>query len=153
MEYVSSSLSETKRIGKELARKIIKSAKRKKNPTHATVIGLAGELGAGKTSFTRSFLRALGARGKISSPTFVLMKKHATKDSHYSHGFHVDAYRIRGSKEMAHLGFRQIIKDPRHIVLIEWADKIRRIMPKGTIWIRFEHLKGNKRRITAKGIA
>lgn len=146
MQYLSPSLSHTKKLGREFAGKIIKSSAQQKE-RHAVVVGLIGDLGAGKTSFIQSFLKTLGARGRISSPTFVLVKRHPLKFGRYMQGYHIDAYRVHSPKEIEVLGFGKLTNDPKNILLVEWADRIKKIMPKHTIWIQFKHLKGNKRRI------
>lgn len=115
----------------------------------ARVFGLVGNLGAGKTTFGQSFLHALGAKGKITSPTFVLVKKYDLK-KYKLHAYHLDAYRLKDAKELRTLGFKEIITAPHHVVLIEWADRVKRAMPKHTKWIVFEHVSGNKRKISVR---
>jgi len=132
---------QTKDLGKEIAKKALKSKK-------AFVIGLQGELGAGKTTFTQGFAKALGIKDKILSPTFVIFKKFKLKNKYL---YHIDCYRIRNSKELIDLGFKEIINNPLNIVVIEWADKINRIMPKNALWIKFEFIDELKRKIDLKG--
>lgn len=137
--FISEKTEETRKIAKDLARKWLKSDLRKR----ALIIGLTGELGAGKTVFTQGFAKGLGIKGKIKSPTFILMRRHGNF-------YHFDAYRIKNSKEFIALEWRKIIDTPQNIILIEWAEKIKKILPKNYIKIKFEHVDRNKRKITWK---
>ncbi len=100
----------------------------------AIVIGLAGELGAGKTVFAKGFARGLGIREEMKSPTFILMRVFripaSAKASAGKHFFHFDAYRIADPKEFLALGFRKLLKNPFNVLLVEWSDKIKKILPK-----------------------
>lgn len=137
-----------------LARALVGELHKEKGRKTARIFGLVGNLGAGKTTFSQSFLRALGAKGKITSPTFVLVKKYALPKKKGKtdrlRAYHLDAYRLKSTKELAALGFKEIITSPHHVVLIEWADRVKRAMPKHTKWIVFEHMSGNKRKIHIK---
>ncbi len=120
----------------------------------ARVYALVGELGAGKTSFSQFFLRALGAQGTITSPTFVIMKPYPV-DPRAAHGhttaYHIDCYRLNDERELAALGFARIVGDPKNIVIVEWADKARSILPPDALWIDFAHgVKEGDRRITIR---
>jgi len=114
------------------------------------VILLTGELGAGKTVFVRGLARGLGVRGRITSPTFVLMRVHAvdgrksfvvrkrprhhltTNDSGLKtlrHFVHIDAYRIHDTRELEAIGLLEWVGRPDAVVAIEWGERIRRIAP------------------------
>ncbi len=136
-ENITSSPNQTKKLGEKFAKEILKN-KPKKN---GFVIGLEGELGGGKTTFIQGFAKGLGIKKKILSPTFVIMKK-------FNNFYHIDCYRIQKSKELLDLGFKEIISNPKNIITVEWADKIKRIMPKHTFWIKFEFVDEKKRKIT-----
>lgn len=127
---------ETQKLAQILAREILKAPKKMKG---ALVIGLEGNLGAGKTTFIQAFAKGVGVKGKLTSPTFVLMKK-------YGNLYHLDCYRIKDSEDVLALDFKEIISIPKNIVLIEWAEKIKRILSKDRIWIKFKIL-GKKERI------
>jgi len=110
------------------------------SPKSATVIGFRGDLGAGKTSFIKSFLKAIGVRARIMSPTFVIMKSFPLKGGKrgFTRAYHLDVYRISKSG-LKDLDFKKVIAEPRNIVLIEWADKIRSALPRNTVWISLGH--------------
>lgn len=132
---------QTKKLGEILAKEIMKIKSNKK----ALVIGLEGDLGGGKTTFLQGFAKGLGVRDKILSPTFVIFRKFLLKNN-FSF-YHFDCYRIQKAKEVLSLDFKKIISDPRNIVTIEWADRIKRILPKGTLILKFIFLGENIRRI------
>ena len=149
--YLTKTPSQTKKIGELLAKKILKTKPKKM----ALVVGLEGDLGGGKTTFLQGFAKGLGIRQKILSPTFVIMKRfeipksrHLTSNIQYL--IHIDCYRISRPKEIFDLGFKEIISNPQNIVAVEWADHIRKIMPKKTIWAVFELINKNKRKIVIK---
>ena len=133
---ISESTEETQKIAKFLAEEILKAPLKKK----ARVLALTGNLGGGKTTFLQGFAQEMGIKEKINSPTFVIMKR-------FGNFYHFDCYRVQKQKDILDLGFKKIINNPKNIVAIEWADKIKKIIPKDTLWIKFEHLGGNKRRI------
>lgn len=148
-EYTTNSSSQTKKLAEILAKKIIKNALKKKN---AQIIGLEGNLGGGKTTFLQGFARGLGIQEKILSPTFVLMKKFKILTTNYqlqyTNFYHIDCYRVKKAREILDLDFKKIVSNPKNIIAVEWANRIRRIMPKDTIWIKFMFAKKNKRKIT-----
>jgi tRNA threonylcarbamoyladenosine biosynthesis protein TsaE len=126
---------ETSKLAKILAKEVLKIISKKKN---ALVVGLEGDLGAGKTTFIKAFAKGMGIKRRLTSPTFVLLKK-------YKNLYHIDCYRIKNSQDILALDFKEIISTPKNIVLIEWAEKIKKILPKDKIWIKFEIVSDKKR--------
>ena len=138
------SAAETKRIAKELAKTILKSPQRR----GALVLALKGELGTGKTSFVQGLARDIGVKGNVLSPTFLIVKNYQIPKSLpcrqagvFQNLYHVDCYRIENAKELLQLGWREIIKNPQNIVAVEWADRIKPIIPKDALWIHFSYIK------------
>lgn len=121
------------------------------------VICLSGELGSGKTTFTQGFLESLGAEGPYTSPTFLIMKQYEIRRKNKEESkkqkkeiqniYHIDAYRV-GEKDVADLGWEEIIADKKNIVIVEWAERIKNIVPQNALWIKFEWLNENERKIT-----
>jgi len=163
MEHITFSPKQTEKIGEKFAKSL------KSNFLTPVTISLEGELGGGKTTFVKGFARGLGVKETIKSPTFVIMKKYqiATNDpkgqaygigkqlttkSRKLQGFfyHFDCYRIQKAADILELGWRGIIKDPKNIIVVEWGDRIRRILPKNYIQIKFKFADKNKRKITIK---
>ena len=101
----------------------------KPNKSRATVIGLYGDLGSGKTTFTQLVAEAIGISEKVASPTFVIEKIYELSNQNFSHLIHIDAYRIEKSEEILKLGWQQIVSDPKNLILIEWPQRISDIMP------------------------
>jgi tRNA threonylcarbamoyladenosine biosynthesis protein TsaE len=131
---------------KNLARLLYKELFEKRLKTKdALVIALTGELGSGKTTFVQGFLRAAGARKRITSPTFVIIKSYKVKSCKAI--YHIDCYRIKKPKELLDLGLERILSDRRNVVLIEWAEKIQRILPKNAVWINFKYGKRENERV------
>lgn len=93
------------------------------------VIFLEGQLGAGKTTFVRGFLRGLGYTGVVKSPTFTLIETYSFKDQQITH---MDLYRLKNADELEALGFRDYFTED-HIILIEWASRVEKILPKPTV--------------------
>ena len=167
---ITNSPSQTKKLGEILAKKIIQSSTKKK---HAQVFGLIGDLGGGKTTFLQGFAKGLAIKEKILSPTFVIIKKYKIPQhqsslsrrcgaqqntpapeqslvrgtARYGILYHIDCYRIQKIQEILDLGFKKIIYDQKNIVTIEWADRIRGIMPKDTIWVHFDFIDEKRRKI------
>lgn len=138
---------ETKETAGLLAKRLLKRGSKR-----ALIIGLQGELGSGKTTFVRGFARGLGIKHRLTSPTFLILRKYQiSKPKFHTTFYHVDAYRIRKPKELEMLGFREILNNPKNIVLVEWADKILKMLPKRTLIIELRHgRKENERLIKIK---
>jgi tRNA threonylcarbamoyladenosine biosynthesis protein TsaE len=126
----------------------IKSVARGKK--HALCLALSGELGAGKTFFTQSVAQGLGVRGRLQSPTFVIAKRYALKGSTFKNLWHFDLYRIRSPRELDALEFKKIIADPKNIVVVEWAERAKKIFPKDAVWIAFRHIAREERMVRFK---
>jgi tRNA threonylcarbamoyladenosine biosynthesis protein TsaE len=85
------------------------------------VVGLSGELGAGKTTLVRAICGALGVRERVTSPTFALVHRYAGRAGPV---YHVDAYRLRSTDEARDLGFEEMLRDDGAVVLIEWPERL-----------------------------
>lgn len=139
--YTTYSENQTKKLAQDLA----------KDFTHG-VIALSGVLGVGKTTFVQGFAKGLGIKEKIISPTFVLIRQHKIPNSKRVL-YHVDLYRLAGNQIANSLGLEDLMSNLTSVVLIEWAEKVKDLLPKNTIWISFKtlnenHGSSNKREIT-----
>ncbi len=133
-------LTETQNFAKEFVKNLAPQEHK------ATVLGLYGDLGAGKTSFTQGLAQALGVSETVVSPTFVIEKIYTLEGQKFSHLIHIDAYRIEKSDEMLHLGWQEIIANPQHLIVVEWPELIADIMPEH-IQVKLEHSAENERSI------
>ncbi|HEY0220833.1 MAG TPA: tRNA (adenosine(37)-N6)-threonylcarbamoyltransferase complex ATPase subunit type 1 TsaE [Candidatus Paceibacterota bacterium] len=125
--------------GEEENIKIVEAFLSKLSPkSEAVVVGLYGDLGAGKTTFTKAVAKVLGVPDTITSPTFVIEKIYELVDQKFLHLIHIDAYRLDKEEELLNLGWKNIISDPKNIILIEWPEKVSGIIPEH-IKINFKH--------------
>jgi tRNA threonylcarbamoyladenosine biosynthesis protein TsaE len=143
-KYVTHSLEETSKAVNELMRDILLHSAKK----GATVVGLYGELGAGKTTFVQSAAKFLGVAENIVSPTFVIEKIYdvGVQGRPFFHMIHIDAYRMEKSEELIHLNWQEIIEEPTNIIFIEWPERVADIMPEH-IRVNLSHISENERAI------
>ncbi len=127
MKYVTQSENDNEEIVKEFINKITPKS------DMATVVGLYGNLGAGKTTFTKYIAKNFGIEEVITSPTFVIEKIYELTNQKFLHLIHIDAYRLEREEELGSLGWNKIISDPKNLILVEWPEKVSGIMP--------EHIK------------
>lgn len=131
---LSKSTKETHKIAKIFLDKLLKNRKKRKG---ALVVGLSGNLGAGKTAFTKSVTKHLGIKDRVFSPTYVIMKKYPINLEKYKFFFHMDAYRLENEKELIYLGWKKIIGNKEHLVFIEWPENVSKAIPSDA---RFIHI-------------
>ena len=104
------------------------------------VVHLHGDLGAGKTTFVRALLKALGYRGRVKSPTYTLLEQYEAGGLRLRH---FDLYRFHDEDEWEAAGFRDEF-DGNNVCLVEWPNKAQGLVPKADMEIRFEMLAGEK---------
>lgn len=144
-EFITKNAKETQ----ELAGKILRNVLGGKSRKTAAVLALEGELGGGKTTFVQGLAKALGVKEKILSPTFVIMKRFhvACRMPHVIDLYHIDCYRIDDPRDLLDLGFDEIVKDSKNLIVVEWADKVKSIIPEDAIWVKFEWVGEEERKI------
>ena len=103
--------------------------------THALLVTLSGELGAGKTTFTQLVARALGIDEPVTSPTFVLEKIYELEGQAFARLVHIDAYRLEGGQALKPLGFDDLYADPNNLILLEWPERVTDALPTADISI------------------
>jgi len=125
---ITQSEKETQDIGFELA----------KGLKGGETIALSGNLGSGKTIFSKGLARGLGVRKIIASPTFVLMKVYKIEghQMEIENFVHVDAYRLKTANDLKEIGLFDWLNKKNTIVAIEWAEKVKKILPKTAIEIK-----------------
>ena len=90
----------------------------------ATVVGLSGDLGSGKTAFVKVLAKALGVEEEVLSPTFVIAKFYEIRGGHWRRLVHIDLYRIDDPEELKALRFAEILADHGNLVVIEWPERM-----------------------------
>ena len=144
--FLSPAAGQTFAFGRALGEALRKSA-------GGALLALCGELGSGKTTFTKGLAAGLGVRdhSRVSSPTFVLRQDYlGEKPIH-----HYDAYRLSGPREFLALGFEESLEGGA-VTVVEWADRVEEAMPPGALRLEFEHVSAGDgdsgvRRITCLG--
>ena len=131
--YISKSVEDTIRVGSEIAMRL----------KRGDIVALVGELGSGKTVLTKGIAKALNVKNVryVNSPTFVIIKEYKGKIPLY----HFDLYRLNKSSMIDSETYEEYFYGDG-VTVIEWAEKIRRILPKNKIWIKFK-IVGRRERI------
>lgn len=127
---ITKTAQETRNCGKKLAEKI----------KNGGVVCLYGDLGAGKTTFVQGIAKGLGVKKKITSPTFVLIRQ-------YNNLYHLDLYRLNSLEEIKALGVEEIWQDKKNILIIEWPEKIEKILPENKLTVHLKALADNTHEI------
>lgn len=135
MKVITHSEAETKKIAQTLAAKL----------KGGETIGLIGDLGAGKTAFVKGLAAGLGIKSRITSPTFVLMKVYKVKHKSIKHFVHVDAYRVKKAEALQQIGLDEYMRSKDAVVVIEWADLVKSILPSKKKIYTFAHTQSNSR--------
>ena len=140
MEHITNNAQETKELGKRLSADL----------KGGEVIALSGELGAGKTTFIQGLAEGLGVTERVTSPTFIISRNYPTNKN--CELYHVDLYRLEENleNELKNLGLTNVLKEAKDIVVIEWADKMKDLLPEETIYMDIQILDKNSRKITIK---
>ncbi len=118
--YLSESPEETRRIAMEIAKAL----------DAGSVVALVGDLGAGKTEFTKGLVLGLGCEGPVTSPTFAIAHEYSGTRFPV---FHFDFYRMERVEEFETCGFDECVGNG--LVIAEWADKFAGLLPRQTVWI------------------
>ena len=134
-KIISLNYTETEEVGFKLAQTL----------ELGSVVLLFGNLGAGKTVFSRGFARGLGITEPVSSPTYTIVQEYNIPDG--GRLYHLDLYRISGVESALAFGVDEFLDDDRAINLIEWPMRIDGILPDNCIKVTLTHLDDEKREI------
>jgi tRNA threonylcarbamoyladenosine biosynthesis protein TsaE len=138
MNILSKSPARTKKIGEKIGKKLKKG----------DVIALIGGLGAGKTVITKGIMSGMEVRShRITSPTFVLMNVYKGRLPVY----HFDVYRLNSINEMIDLGYEDYFYGDG-VTIVEWADKIEKLLPKNCIKIKINIVGEREREIKVNSV-
>ena len=136
MEFITHSPEETEKIGEKLGKILVAG----------TVVAYRGDLGAGKTAFTRGLARGLGFREQVTSPTYTIVNE-------YLGGrlplFHFDMYRLRSADELFDIGWDDYL-DRHGICAVEWSENVAEAL-ENPLTVTIEKLGETSRKITVEG--
>ena len=139
MEYLSHSEAETESIGEALGKRL----------PPGTVLAYRGDLGMGKTAFTRGLARGLGCTGRVTSPTFTIVNENEGKIPL----FHFDMYRLPDSDALFDIGWEDYL-GRGGVCAVEWSERVDDALPEDTVWVSIARRpeSDNWRIITVEGV-
>jgi len=131
--YLAENEEETKNLGLQFAEHL----------KPGFVIGLIGDLGAGKTTFAKAVAEGLGIEDTVTSPTFTIIKEYYDGRLPF---YHFDVYRLKSTEEMINLGYEEYFYG-EGVTVIEWADKILDLLPEDAIIVEFKSTDNKDERL------
>ena len=140
MDFLSHSESETEALGRRLAEALRPGA----------VVAYRGDLGMGKTAFTRGLAQGLACRARVTSPTFTIVNE-------YEGGrlplFHFDMYRLESADDLFDIGWDDYL-DRGGVCAVEWSERVAEALPPETVWVTLRRCPENEtwRAITVEGV-
>lgn len=119
----------------------------------ATFVTLSGELGSGKTAFTKEVAHLLGITETVTSPTFILEKFYPIPDgsligTKFTTLVHIDAYRLESAEELRALDLKTLLENPTNLIFLEWPERVAEGLPKNAIELSFEYVNEAVRRVS-----
>ncbi|MDP3962669.1 MAG: tRNA (adenosine(37)-N6)-threonylcarbamoyltransferase complex ATPase subunit type 1 TsaE [bacterium] len=140
-KFTSRSPEETQGIAREWVKSLDTSSE------GAQVIGLYGNLGSGKTTFTQAVAKEMGVEDIVNSPTYVIEKIYETKHPHFIRLIHIDAYRLEKGRDLQDLNFEELVNNKHNLIMIEWPENVKEILPQNTKRIELSFVDENIREI------
>lgn len=138
MQYITTSPEQTEALGERLGERL----------RGGEVIAYRGELGAGKTAFTRGLARGLGISVRVTSPTYTIVNE-------YGGGrlplFHFDMYRLHDADDLFDIGWEDYL-ERGGVCAVEWSENVMDALPEDTVWVRIAREGDTGRSITIKGV-
>jgi len=142
MKIISKSLSDTKKVAEDFIKKLSNEAQ-----SGALVVGLYGDLGSGKTTFTQAIAKIFNIKEDVTSPTFVIEKIYSINHKNFEKLIHIDAYRLDSAKELSALDWKRTLGERKNIIFIEWPERVLEVLPENHVKIFFKFLSVNEREI------
>jgi tRNA threonylcarbamoyladenosine biosynthesis protein TsaE len=134
VDFLSRNPEQTRRLGRRLGAAL----------QPGDVICLQGDLGAGKTTLVQGVAQGWGSEDAVSSPTFIIVNMYRNGDQKQL--FHLDAYRLESTLEAEELDLQSM--QAQGPLLIEWPERMERLIPRDRLWIRLEHVDQEERQMT-----
>lgn len=142
MEIITTSATETKKFASEFAKRL----------RLGDLLCLYGDLGSGKTTFVQGLAEGLDFKKRVLSPTFVFVRIYPL-GSRKLKLIHIDLYRVEKIEDADSLGLEDFWSDPKNIVVIEWAERVKDLLPKKRVNVTFEYVDGDRRRIEVSNLS
>lgn len=145
--FTSNSLEETAKIASDW---LVELSNSRAHSDEATVVGLSGHLGAGKTAFVKEVAKILGIDEEVTSPTFIIMKIYELiVDSGqlsvpWKRLIHIDAYRLERREELEGLNWESLVADKNNLILMEWPENVGIIRENCSVYIKFDIQEGRR---------
>jgi len=145
-------LIKTQKDLENLAEKTLEIISQNKQ-NYATVLALQGDLGSGKTTFTKQLSKILGITESVTSPTFVILKnfeiqtENLAEKTFFKKLIHIDSYRLDLSGELSHLGFHDFLNQKENLIVIEWPERVSDLLPKNYFLLKFSHIDETTREV------
>lgn len=133
--HISTSERETEALGAALAREL----------APGSIVLLCGDLGAGKTVFSRGFARGLGVTEPVSSPTYTIVQEYELPTGNRL--YHMDLYRITDERAALGFGVDEFLSEPGAFSLVEWPERIAGLLPDTAIRVELRHRSEDEREI------
>lgn len=140
MKFLSHNPKETVNFGKKIAGEM----------KGGEALCLYGNLGSGKTTFVRGLINYFLPSLRILSPTFIIVRQYHIRDGIIKNILHVDLYRLTTERQIEDIGITEYLNQPDTIVAVEWAQKLKNLLPAKRIDIRFQIKTSSERIITVK---
>ncbi len=137
MTYSSTSADQTKQIAADFARTL----------KGGEFVALIGDLGAGKTTFTRGLVEALGGQVKVKSPTFTVMNEYPVSHGQIKRVVHIDFYRFNNASELSALSLEDE-RRPDTVIVAEWPDVLNENLFKPDFEVKFTHAGNDQRNLS-----
>ena len=140
MDYISHSEAETEALGRRLASALSPGA----------VVAYRGDLGMGKTAFTRGLAQGLGYQGRVTSPTFTIVNEYEGTGMPL---FHFDMYRLEGAEDLFDIGWEDYL-DRGGVCAVEWSERVEEALPEDAVTVSFSRCPEdeNWRAIAMEGV-
>ena len=139
IKFISKSIKKTCEFAETIAQKL----------KFGNTVLLFGDMGAGKTTFTKCLLKALGVQGVVTSPTFTIVNEYEVKKGKINH---FDMYRLEDESEALEIGLEEMLNDKNSINIVEWPQKAASILPNECLHITINILGENEREFLVEGI-